>query len=307
MLGIDQQFTNLPWLADSKARLESLVASDQCPHALLIHGPHGTGRRQLAIWLVERLLGTSLDLAGADPETLQLHPDLLVVEPELDKEFIKIGQIRQLIEFTELTSHHGAARCAVICPAERMNKNSVNSLLKTLEEPAAGVVLILISETLSRLPATVVSRCQRLRVPIPPADVALSWLASQVTEPDIAEVLSLTGGAPLAALAFSTSGLIEQTRQFSSDLADLRGRRADPVGVGARWAKHPDLAFQWLYWQVAGEIRAKLAAGVPAATDFVKLDQIRELRLFIHGSVKAELSLTGILIDWYGAGETAGN
>ena len=66
-----------------------------------------------------------------------------------------------------LTAHAGGATVAVIAPADALNANAANALLKTLEEPRAGVTLILVASVPSRLPATVLSRCQRLQINAP--------------------------------------------------------------------------------------------------------------------------------------------
>ena len=238
----------------------------------------------------------------------------MLIEPAPDKRDISVDQIRDLIAFAQLTSHQGRARCAIIYPAERMSHSGLNSLLKTLEEPGAGVVLMLICESVSRLPATVVSRCQHHRIAIPAANVALDWLTQHTSEPDLNEILTFAGGSPLTALTLCHSDFAELSATFRTDIDNLVRRQADPVVVAAQWAKQADLALRWLYCFVAGEIRHELTeypeergAASAAARSFVKLDQIRDLRRFIDGGVSAELTLTGLLMQWYGAGDPAGN
>ncbi|MEC7803529.1 MAG: hypothetical protein VX533_01615, partial [Pseudomonadota bacterium] len=85
-------------------------------------------------------------------------------------------------------------------PADAMTVNAANSLLKTLEEPPAGSVICLVTEALSRLPATIISRCQRVRVPVAPSEIALSWLQQIDAGPDWAPILEAAGGAPFLAL-----------------------------------------------------------------------------------------------------------
>ncbi len=92
---------------------------------------------------------------------------------------IAIKRIRALIDFIELTSHRQRAKIGVIAPAERMNAAAANALLKTLEEPPAGTFLILVADLPGRLPATILCRCRRVRVPLPAADEACAWLAAQ--------------------------------------------------------------------------------------------------------------------------------
>ena len=175
-------------------------------------------------------------------------------------------------------------------------------------------MVILVCESLQRLPATVVSRCQRWRIAPPEPKVALDWLSKLSKEPAIESILEFAGGAPLAALALAENDFASHSQTFQTDIDNLIRKQADPVAIAAKWAKHDDLALRWLYCYVADEIRTDLATaaeargpGSPAALNFHKLEQIRELRRFIGGGVSAELTLTGLLMQWYGAGETAGN
>ncbi len=306
MLNIDKYYDELPWLTDQRAHLDALAESGRCPHAILLNGPGGIGRRQLALWLIESLLKCDLQaaLATADPAD-DVHPDLVIIEPEADKTAIGVEQIRTLIERMNLTSHQGATRCGVIYPAENMTTSAANSLLKTLEEPAADVVLILICESIGRLPATVISRCQRYRMAPPSTDAGLSWLKQQAAAGDLEIMLEFTGGAPLAALALSAADFGALAATFDEDLRELTQRRADPVAVAARWSKQADLALRWLYGFVAARIREALLSEEPGQSDriaryFRQLSQIRELRRFIGGGVSAELGLIELLMDWYG-------
>ena len=314
MLEIDKNYAELPWLSALRTELVSLCESERSPHSLLLYGRRGTGRRQLALWLVEALLGKDplRTLAGSDEAVG--HPDLLVVEPADGKASISVDQIRELVDFFRLTSHSSAGRLAIVWPAESMTVNAANSLLKTLEEPPAGSLIILISESVSRLPATIVSRCQRLRVPLPPRELAFEWLVAESGEPIPGDLLDFAGGAPLTALALHAASFGATASGFEKDIQELQQRRAIPVEVAARWSKTPDLALEWLSWRLAGEVRSALgvstdiASGAVASADnagiahagFQQMEQIRELRRLFRGGISTELSLAGLLMGWYG-------
>ncbi len=190
--------------------LEGLLAEDKLPQSLLIHGRAGTGRRDLALWLARQLLGADpLRRIAAKDGAEAGHPDLCVIEPLEDpnkpgvyKQSIGIDQIREdlIAEFLRFTSHAGGSRVVLVWPAEKMTLEAANCLLKSLEEPPAGVVFVLVAESLGRLPKTVISRCQHLRVPPPPAELALQWLEQQVSGVAWENLLDFAGGAPLAAL-----------------------------------------------------------------------------------------------------------
>jgi DNA polymerase III subunit delta' len=204
----------LPWQRD--AARTALQHRDRWPHALLITGREGIGKRTFALEIARSLLCETPDPEGFACGTCAScryaaagqHPDLRVVEPiEVDDDdvatpslWINVAHIRALIEWSALTSHRRVAKVAVIVPAERMNTAAANALLKTLEEPPAGTYLILVAHQPGRLPPTVRSRCQWLVAPAPDAAAARAWLIEQqVAEPD--RILAQASGAPLAALA----------------------------------------------------------------------------------------------------------
>ena len=145
---------------------------------MLISGPQGIGKRVLAQALARALLceaptaggGACGNCAGCRYAAAGQHPDLRIVEPvEIDDdevkpvEWISVDRIRALIRWSEITSHRGAAKVAVIVPAERMHAAAANALLKTLAEPPADTYFMLVSHAPGRLPATIVSRWRTKR------------------------------------------------------------------------------------------------------------------------------------------------
>src|SRR5207247_4155502 len=109
---------------------------------------------------------------------------------------IKIYQVRELADFLNIRSHRGGLRVALVHPAEEMNINAANALLKALEEPPAGAVFLLVSHRPARLLPTIRSRCVALPVAVPPREAALRWLSGQGM-PDAERWLAYAGGAPL--------------------------------------------------------------------------------------------------------------
>lgn len=235
----------LPWQHD--AARAALAGRARWPHALLLTGREGIGKRMLALEFARALLceaaradGSACgECPGCRYVAAHQHPDLRVVEPvEVDDEgaatpvpWITVAHIRALIEWAQLTSHRRMAKVAVIAPAERMNAAAANALLKTLEEPPAGTYLLLVSHQPGRLPATVRSRCRVLAAPFPEPEVARAWLAEQgVGEPDA--LLSQAGGAPLAALALDIPGYQSERAVWLSALASPKV--LEPVALAAR-------------------------------------------------------------------------
>jgi len=316
------------WLQPQGITLDALIAKQQFPHALLIHGPEGTGRRLLALWLVGRLLGLQeVDLRPAiaaarslDPDNMPQHPDFQLVQPEPDKRSISIERVRALIAFLNLTSHQSGTKVALINPAQAMTPPAANSLLKTLEEPPGNSALILVATAHSRLPATIVSRCRRVRVPAPGFAAANRWLQRQRSDVGWAPLLELAGGAPLSALRLQQSDFFMHAAELNDDLAALVKRKVTPAGVARRWADiDPDLCLQWLYRRISQEIRT--ASGITPGdsqqddrlehlqnpgeslnieASFADLRQISELRRLQGAGLNQDLQLANILSRWYG-------
>lgn len=155
------------------------------------------------------------------------HPDFNEVTPLEDSKYIRIEQIRDLIEGLSLTAHAGGATVAVLHPADTLYFNATHALLKTLEEPRAGVTLILVTRVPSLLPATILSRCQRLRIPAPSRAQSLAFLERQRGAGPWAQVLDAIGEAPFEARLLDPA-----------DVAQLAAETADPVR-SARWSAGP--------------------------------------------------------------------
>lgn len=172
-------------------------------HALLLHGRAGVGKYDFARNFSQALLCTNRKVGetacGACPScgwfAENSHPDFRLLSPEQEAEpegeaisskkskkktQISVAQIRDLSGFLNLSSHHSSgARVVLIHPAEALNAASANALLKMLEEPAPGVVFILVAHQLQRLLPTIISRCQKINMPLPSEAQALAWLSGQ--------------------------------------------------------------------------------------------------------------------------------
>lgn len=172
---------------------------------------------------------------------------------------VAIDQVRDLGTDLSLTSQLGGGKVAIITPADAMNAASANALLKTLEEPPQQTYLLLISDRPGRLPATIRSRCQQLRLPAPDRDRAVAWLTDQ-GRPEAAEVLPLAGGAPFRALQLLDRGASDQHASWMDDwMQSVTGKRS-PMTVAAHYSK-ADLAllFEWLVSALMVMIRLKLS------------------------------------------------
>jgi len=211
-----------PWQKNDWARLQELCKRP--PHGLLFKGSKGIGKFDLAMNFARSLLCQDTDEAGFAcgqcPSchwfSQGSHPDFCVLQPEALNQVaeesedaksasgkkpskqISVEQVRGLAEFTGMSAHQGGRRVVVIYPAEAMNANAANALLKSLEEPPSGMLFILVSHKPQQLLPTILSRCLSFALPAPDAASAALWLAQQgVKNP--ADALAASGFAPLQA------------------------------------------------------------------------------------------------------------
>ena len=268
----------LPW--QRTAATEALAARASWPHALLISGPRGIGKRTLAQNFARSLLcespradGLACGMCpGCRYVAAGQHPDLQLVEPfniEDDGEVkpldaIPVDRIRALIDWALVTSHRGRAKVAIVVPAESLNVAAANALLKTLEEPPPDTYLMLVSHQPGRVPATLRSRCRRFEAPHADAGIAQQWLADQGASAP-GTVLAQAGGAPLLALAMADPAWQGERAVWLQALA--RPKALSVVALAARLETGPKeerkqrlgLAIDWLGAWTAD--LARMAAG----------------------------------------------
>jgi DNA polymerase-3 subunit delta' len=319
-----------PWLQDPLARFAARLARGHTPQALLIHGPAGLGRRHFALTLAGRLLGIDWS-PPIDSPAAQLggvpHPDYWSVGVEDDSRVIKVDQIRELNRALSLTSHGGGWKVGLIWPAEMMNHNAANTLLKTLEEPAAGTTLLLVADSPGRLPATIVSRCERIRLSPPSSTVALDWLLQRHRDRAAAErALLYAAGAPLMALDVLTdrdeAGVAGVLAELGDELQQLIERAVPPTTLARAWARRdPGICLRWLYLQTAALLRRQAdpanardqsiwplkIPGMPVnmAACSAHLEQIVEAERLKDRSLNMEVVFADLLMWWYGAAGAA--
>lgn len=257
-----------PWLEPALRTLRSHLDADRVPHALLLHGPRGLGKADLAARFAQKLLcgGTAEWACGECPSCrlfmADTHPDYQRVGPEEPGKAIKVDAIRKLIGDLALKPQYGGYRIFVLDPAELMNLNSANALLKTLEEPAERTVMVLISDRPSRLPPTILSRCQKLSVRAPTAEVALHWLERQRPGCAAEVLLSAAGGSPLKALALADTDVVERRRVVFDECLAILAHRQDPMRVAERWfGQSHEECLEWLEAWVADLIVLVMAPG----------------------------------------------
>ena len=286
----------LPWQSTQWQQLSEQYQSGRLPHALLLTGIKGIGKTQFAKTLAESLLCDNRQIDGSACGQCRScllisagsHPDLSILTIEENSKVIKIDQIRALIASMALSSQYAGYKIVIISPADAMNRNAANSLLKTLEEPPGHSLLVLVTDKPAYLPATVRSRCHQLKFHAPVRNMALSWLSQQSTGIKQAEILlDLASGGPLEALKLAESDVLTlRDIQFTAFNGIAQGI-IEPTKLASDWLKNG--IKQPLYWVstwIMDIIRLKMASQPPRLTN---PDLRPNLQHFAEG-----LNLTGL-------------
>ncbi|KXF77315.1 DNA polymerase III subunit delta' [Paramesorhizobium deserti] len=278
---------------DIRAFLARAYRTGKMHHALLFEGPRGVGKATLAFHLAGHMLSHAdsaqapADIASPDfgkPLFRQIaggtHPAILHVDRPLDqksgkfKTGITVEEIRRVTHFLTRTSHDGAWRIVIVDPADDMNRNAANALLKTLEEPPARALFILISHSAGRLLPTIRSRCQTLQ--FKPLERAAMQRALAAIGPGIgfdtsdgegaaALIERSEGSVRKAALLIAHGGLeIAQTTDAILETAhfDLPKAQALAAAIGGREAEiQYDLFFDHVLQRIADRARRHAGEG----------------------------------------------
>ena len=299
------------------------------PHALLMTGPAGLGKLEFA-----RLLGNSLVCESPGGQNMPCgvckqcrlalvegHPDIRNVNPEEAGKAIKVDAIRELVDWSIMSVVDTRYRVFIISPAEAMGVAAANALLKTLEEPIARTLLILISANPGKLLATIKSRCQQLAFVIPPRDLAHTWLAEQTGEDGArtTDLLQLARGAPLLARQMAGNDELQCYNQLKKEFLDLAGNRAEPVLLAEQWQKQQDISLLLNYMKrwltdiilfgnaapLSGNNASdpskdlkSLANRLDLRAVHLLLDSLFEMERRLANNINPQLALEQLLLHW---------
>ncbi len=312
------------------------------PHALLFYGPRGMGRAALAMAAARRclageegaeqggggtlfdaathpdfhLLSTEEAAAAAGEESLFARYAARYLEERKGKTpksgprtVITVHAVRELID--DLVTRPGIAawRAVLVAPAEAMNVNAANALLKVLEEPPPETLFLLTAGNLSRIPATIRSRCMLLPLSPPPPAEARAWLAREAAVEDgvADELLALAGGAPLRAVELHNSGFAAFHRQLRHDVGRLWGGQGG-ADFAAQWpAQGPPAVAAAMQQIVARRIHQSLThGGGGTGRLFALYDHLCGVRRVYDNVLDAQLLLEELAMAVEAAGRPGG-
>lgn len=326
-----------PWLAEPWQTVCAARAAGRLHHALLVAGPPGIGKavfiEALAGWLLcEQPRGDAVcgECRGCQQHAAGSHPDCVVLSPDHEQRpalarypgqrsqydssrktastVINVAQVRELHDRLHASAHYGGYKLAVLLPADALNTAAANALLKLLEEPPDNTLFLLLSQRAARLPATVRSRCQALRLHAPSPAQARAVMSATGGDAELA--LDLAGGAPLRARDLLGMDIASVWREVTGGLAGLLAGSADPLRLARDWLKLPQEAldaalYGWLRHalrRAGGGAQARVADTAPLkrlqafATELEDFTRLRE-----HPLVK-DLALQRLLYPlWTGA------
>jgi DNA polymerase-3 subunit delta' len=302
-----------PWLSGHWSFFMQRLGTDRLAHALMIGGPAGSGKMNLASAMVARLLcREDQPRACGQCRSCELlaggaHPDYFEVTPEQDSEVIKVDQVRGLIAKLNLTASISARKVAYIHPAESMHAAAANALLKSLEEPAGNTVLILVSNNPARLPATIRSRCQSISVAQPDKRLVSDWLekCSGKSKAVVSAALQAAGGSPLRAVHYLDSPELDAYVRVQAGLATLLARPGAVSLVSSQLNElNPIDVWRWLS-TCTGEVIKFMMADLPLnwLPANINLNDKTLLQLQKQADMNRQLSVTSVrgdllLQDW---------
>lgn len=301
--GLPATSAPLPWQGQDWLHLNKQLENEQLPHALLLTGAMHTGKARLALALARLLLchEPSGGLNCGHCHACQLsaggsHGDFRWLEPEDKSRVIKIDQVRSVVEFINKTASFGQRKVVVLAPADSMNTNAANALLKSLEEPATGTYLILVCHRLHSVPATIRSRCRMLKPAVPDSGQCLDWLDQVTGSRELSEqLLALADGRPLLAeQLYRSDGVEGLTRRRLGLRGLLAGRATVPETLALLGDIGVDEFLQQLAVEMQTVVRGLSRQHLSSKTGragFAMLDEITRLQRAVNAGANPNKQL----------------
>lgn len=249
----------LPWLQTIQNDLFTRLQNQQLHHGILLDAAKGCGEEHLLVSLAKAMVCETSNACGQCKScslfVAHSHPDIKWVKS--DKPSIGVDQIREVGEFVVSTSQLLGNKVVIIPDIQRLTESASNSLLKTLEEPHSNTYLLLSTTELQYVLPTIKSRCEKIRLSLPPTEQSLKWLQQKTDKTVNMEGLDAYSGSPLLYLNAITSNQ-DQLSLFTNDLQSLLDCKLSPQSMAAKWINELSIIFTWTYQWAKNEYQNEL-------------------------------------------------
>ena len=327
--------------------LQRALTTERLPHAWLFSGPEGVGKLTAALDFAAALNCTSqpkpcgechacrATLSGNHPDVEVLAPGGICDEPDhrdhSDSRDLRICQIRRLEKLLSLSPYAGGRRVAIVDSADTLHVEAANAFLKTLEEPPAGSVIILLVEREERLPDTVLSRCQKLAFRPVDRETVLETLIDRGADPEDAVAITAAsrGRIGWALQALEDPSLLEERTAMLDEAVRVahagrferfgwaREAEGRQPGLRERYLRELTVWESWwrdvLLFGSGGSEGAENSDREPqlreegrlyAASEIVAfLRALGQTREYLHANVDPQLALENLILDLPRAGQ----
>lgn len=279
-----------PWQQSQWQRLLAERKQSRLPHALLLTGQRGLGKFDFACVLAKAVLcDKDSDFACDECRSCRLfdagsHPDFLNLGLEEKSKMIKVDQIRTLIAKLNQTSQRDGYQVVIINPAETMNRAAANAFLKTLEEPAGKVLMLLVSHQTGNLPATVLSRCQRITFGGTDGTAMLDWLKSTLpTDANAPLLLKMANNGPLGAVQLMEADYLKLRDDLLAHLWKIQQKRSNPIAAIKPILQHDrDLLMQAFVTVILDVLRLQLNVESQYIVNEDRIKPLQQLSVLIE-------------------------
>ncbi|WP_196138111.1 DNA polymerase III subunit delta' [Aliikangiella sp. G2MR2-5] len=315
------------WFEKAYCTLQKAADQQRLAHGLLIAAPYGSGKLDFAYYLAksllcekhpDRLTSPCCECKSCLLIDAETHPDFYFIDTLVDskgkkKQSIGVDQIRMLNDSLLETAQLGGWRIAVISSVTAMTTSSFNSLLKTLEEPKSRTMIILLTDSAAKVPATIKSRCQMV-IPDLNNGLVKPWLKVQTSASDkvIDDALVYSDNSPIRAMKAIQDNELEEVRTFHESLDYLLKNKRTPQEVLDDTDLENEQVWNWLasyFYQINF---GTASAGKPVE-QYKHLDMKHTFKLydkvlayqkarFSGSNLQSKLQFQAILIQWFEIG-----
>ena len=302
--------TEISWLNSYETSWNKITQNNKTPHAILVSGNRGIGKRAFAAWLAtEHLDITKKYKSCIYPFAVPSHADLKWISPNEGKRDISVDQIRQIIDDLSMSSYEGIGKVAVIEPVNKMNISSANSLLKILEEPPGNTLIILIADKMKNIPATIISRCQHINIYPPNEDESREFINHIHPDANIGKIDPYILVSPL--IYEEQNNHSQNIESIIIDLMSMLNKKNSPLDIAARLSvEEAEIFLDWFSYFVYSLLRnayrvnmqqskyEEILNKLDTCNLFIYFDKINKIRNQPKGSFNFRMILEELFIDW---------